>query len=138
MTMPASGMAPLAQKFEVELAPAAVGAESSGNVRAPFDGTVTGVTYVAAATMTGAATNNRTLSVVNRGQAGVGTTVVASLAFVDNTVIATAYDEKALTLSVVAGATAVVAGDVLEFRSLHIGIGIAEPGGTAYIEITRG
>lgn len=48
--------------------------------RAPFKLTVTGVWFVAGAALDGTATNFATLSVVNKGLAGAGTTAVASLA----------------------------------------------------------
>lgn len=129
-------MAPLVRKYEAEL-PAAVAANTvSGSVRTEYAGTVTAVTYVPSAAVTGAATDNRTVSVVNRGQDGTGTTVVASLNF-GSGVNAAAFDEKAITLSVVANATTVAEGDVLEVRSAAVGTGIAEPGSTAFVEISR-
>ena len=128
--------APLVQKFEAEIGACAVGADFAKPIRVPFAGTVTSVTYAPVAAITGAATNNRTISVVNHAQDGTGTTVVASLNFASG-VNAAAFDEKDITLSVVAGATTVAAGDILEVRSLHIGTGIADPGGTAFVEISR-
>lgn len=104
---------------------------------APFSGAVTSVSYVPDAVLTGADTNSRTLVLVNKGQTGVGTTVVASKAFT-NTVNAPADDETAITLSAVAGATTVAAGDVLAWQSTHVGTGIADPGGLVKVEITRG
>lgn len=105
-------------------------------VRAPVAGTVTKASYIPAAAVTGAATNNRVLTIVNRGQDGTGTTVVATLTF-GNGVNAAAYDEKDFTLSVVAGATTVAEGDVLEVRSGVNGTGIADPGGTVVLGIAR-
>lgn len=133
---PAGEQAPLQGRLEIELAPAAVGADSSGAVRAPFDGTVTAVSYVPVAAVTGANTNSRTVSVVNHGQDGSGSTSVASLAFV-SAVNAAAYDEKDITLSGTPANLTVVAGDILEGRSLHIGTGIAEPGGTLFVTLAR-
>lgn len=116
----------------------ALGAAVNGSeaVRAPVAGKVTKVSYVPAAAVTGAATNNRTVSVVNRGQDGTGNTVVATLSF-GNGVNAAAYDEKDVPLSGVAGATTVAEGDVLEVRSAAVGTGIADPGGTAIVTIAR-
>jgi hypothetical protein len=104
---------------------------------AAFAGTVTRVDYTPDATITGANTNSRTVTLFNRGQTGVGTTVVAQLAFV-SAVNAAQYDAKAITLSVVAGATTVAAGDVLEWDSAAVGTGIVDPGGSVHIELTRG
>lgn len=128
--------APLVQKFEAELPASATGVTSSAVIRAPFDGTVTGVTYSPVSTITGAATNNRTISVVNRGQAGAGSTVVATLTF-NSGVNATGFDETTITLSGTAANLVVASGDILEVRSAFNGTGIADPGGTAFVEISR-
>jgi hypothetical protein len=81
-------------------------------------------------------TNSRTVTLYNRGQTGVGTTVVAQLAFVAG-VNGVQYDAKAITLSVVANATTVAVGDVLEWNSAAVGTGLADPGGSVHCEITR-
>jgi hypothetical protein len=104
---------------------------------AAFAGTVTRVDYTPDATITGANTNSRTVTLFNRGQTGVGTAVVAQLAFV-SAVNAAQYDAKTITLSVVAGATTVAAGDVLEWDSAAVGTGIVDPGGSVRIDLTRG
>ena len=101
-----------------------------------FAGTVTKVDYTPDAAITGAATNSRTVTLFNRGQAGAGTTVVAQLAFVSG-VNGVQYDAKAITLSVVAGATTVAAGDVLEWESAAVGTGLVDPGGSVHLEVTR-
>jgi hypothetical protein len=62
---------------------------------------------------------------------------MATKAFV-STVNAAAFDETALTLSVVANALDVVAGDVLVWNSLHIGAtGLADPGGSVKVVLSR-
>jgi hypothetical protein len=101
-----------------------------------FPGTVTAVTYSPDATITGAATNNRTVSLVNKGQAGSGTTVVATLNFASGT-NATGGDEKAIPLSGTAANLVVASGDVLEWQSTHIGTGITDPGGLVRVNIDR-
>lgn len=106
----------------------AVAVDRDYTVEAPYDGVVSGVSYTPVATITGADTNSRTLSVINKGQSGAGTAVAASLALTAG-VNAPAYDEKAVTLSGTPANLVVAAGDVLVFRSLHIGTGIADPGG---------
>lgn len=103
---------------------------------APFDCTVTAVTYIPESGVTGAATNNRTISVVNKGQAGAGSTSVASLTFSNGT-NATAYDETAVTLSGTAANLDLASGDVLQWRSVHNGTGIADPGGLVRVTVTR-
>lgn len=104
--------------------------------QAQFAGTVTRVEYVPEAAITGAATNNRTLSLINKGQAGSGTTVVASLNFGNGT-NATANNEVALTLSATASDLVIAEGDTLVWRSLHIGTGITDPGGVARVTMSR-
>jgi hypothetical protein len=105
--------------------------------RAPFAGTVTGVTYAPDAAITGLTANSRTLSVVNRGQTGVGTATVASQAFITG-VNAAAGDETALPLSGTAGNLVLAEGDMLAWVSTHVGAtGLADPGGLVTIAITR-
>jgi hypothetical protein len=104
---------------------------------APFAGTVSSVTYTAAAAVTGADTDTRTLTLVNKGQDGSGSTTVATLAL-KNGVNLAAFDEKALTLSGTAGNLAVAAGDVLAFASTYGGTnGLADPGGEVQITLSR-
>jgi len=130
--------APLTQKHTLETVARAATADATLPVFiAPFAGTVSAISYTAVAAVTGAATDTRTLTLVNKGAAGDGTTVVGTLALV-NAVDLVAFDEKALTLSVVAGATTVAAGDVLAFVSTHGGSsGLADPGGLVTVKVTR-
>lgn len=113
-------------------------ATSSNLLEAPFTGKVAEVTYTAAAAVTGAASPaSRTVSVINKGQAGAGTTVVASLALVSG-VNLVAFDERALTLSATAADLQVVAGDILEFRSAAVGgTGLVDPGGVVSVTFER-
>ena len=132
--------APLVKTLEA--AAESLGATANGTVvvgEAPFDGNVTAVVYVPEADITGAASPaSRTFSLVNKGQDGNGTTVVATLAMVGG-VNAADFDDKAITLSVVADATDVVAGDVLAWTSTAVGgTGLADPGGLVRVEVTRG
>jgi hypothetical protein len=103
---------------------------------APFDCTVSSVTYTTETAITGAATNNRTVSLVNKGQAGAGSTSVASLNFASGT-NTVAYDETTITLSGTAANLDLASGDVLQWRSVHIGTGIADPGGLVRVTVTR-
>lgn len=105
---------------------------------APFAGTVTEVTIIPEAAVVAHATNYRTFRVLNKGQAGAGTTVVAS--FATDTVTTddlTAFDEKALTLSVVAGALTVAAGDVLVADETIAASGVAHGGYKVKVSIAR-
>jgi hypothetical protein len=97
------------------------------------DCTISGVSYIPAAAITGADTNTRTLSVQNKGAAGSGTTSVASLALASG-VSAAAFDEKAVTLSATAANLDCTSGDVLAFLSTHAASGLADPGGV--VEVT--
>lgn len=105
--------------------------------QAPFDATVTAVEYVPEAAITGAATNHRTFSLVNKGQAGSSTTTVASLAFDSGSVTAAANNEKSITLSGTSANLDLTAGDTLLWRSIHIGTGITDPGGIVRVTISR-
>jgi hypothetical protein len=123
---------------QVEREPVTILATGSDVIEAPFTGKVSEVTYTAIAAVTGAASPaSRTLSLINHGQAGVGTTVVASLPLVSG-VNLVAYDEKALTLSATAADLVVTAGDILEFRSAAVGgTGLVDPGGTVSVTFER-
>lgn len=92
--------------------------------------TVSGVKYIPDGTITGAATNNRTLQLINKSQANA---VIATLNFA-NGVNAPQGAEK--DIPVTGNATPNV-GDVLAWVSTHIGTGIADPGGKVRVTITR-
>jgi hypothetical protein len=130
--------APLVKTLTADVDAVAAGADGTVNIgRAPFDGTITAVNYVPNATLTGANTDSRTLSIINKGQSGSGTTSVASKAFTSG-VNAPASDETPLTLSGTAANLNVVQGDILAFVSTHVGsTGLADPGGLVEIDITR-
>lgn len=106
--------------------------------RAGFDGTVTAVSYTPEANITGNDAESRAFSLVNKGQDGNGTTVVATLDMATG-VDMTDYNETALTLSAVADATDVADGDILAFTSTHEGsTGLADPGGLVRVTLSRG
>lgn len=100
----------------------------------PQDGTVTAVTYTTVTAITGANTNTRSVSLVNKKQDGSGTTVIATLQF-NSGVNTVAADEKTITLSATAADLNVSAGDVLQWQSTHVGTGIADPGGLVAVSI---
>jgi hypothetical protein len=130
--------APLIRVIEADVPPVATAGNSDDTVvgQAPFNCTVTAVEYVPETAITGAATNHRTVSLVNKGQAGTGTTTVATLAF-DSGVNATANNERAITLSGTAANLDLAAGDTLQWRSVAVGTGIADPGGLVRVTVSR-
>lgn len=137
--MATTGNAPLQNERQI-IAPAIATAGNDGTTVvcvAPFDGTLAAASYVPNATQAGAANpNNRTLSVVNKGQAGAGATSMASQVM-DGTHGLTAFDEYALALSGTAANLAFAAGDVLAFSSTHNGTGVADPGGVVRLTLAR-
>ncbi len=102
---------------------------------APRDGTVSSVTYVPLAAITGANTNTRVFNLVNTGQNGAGSTVVATLQM-NSGVNASANQARTITLSGTASNLVVTAGDVLVWQSTAVGTGIADPGGLVSLSIT--
>lgn len=129
--------APLINKVQATIP--ALGAAVAGDQvvgEAPFDGTVTAVTFTPEAAMTGDGTNNRTLTLQNKGQAGSATTAVATLAFTagNNGV---AFDEKAFVLSGTAANLNIVEGDILAVVETVGGTGLANPGGRIEVTLSR-
>ncbi|MFE6785192.1 hypothetical protein ACFVFF_23335 [Streptomyces sp. NPDC057680] len=131
--------APLVRVIEADVPAVSTAGNDDDTVitQAPFDCTVTAVEYVPEAAITGAATNHRTFSLVNKGQAGSGSTTVASLAFDSGSVTASANNERAITLSATAANLVLAAGDTLLWRSIHIGTGITDPGGLVRVTLSR-
>lgn len=129
---------PNVQQFRVQNPGAAAGADKETKVcEAPFAGTITRCAVVQDTTLTGANTDSRTLQLFNRGLAGAGTAKAAETAFTAG-VNAPADDVTELTIITAAAANAVVAGDIIEFKSLHVGgTGLADAGGQVIVEITR-
>jgi hypothetical protein len=130
--------APLVRPIEADVPAVSTAGNSDDTVlaHAPFAGTVTAVEYVPESAITGAATNNRTVSLVNKGQAGSGTTVIATLNFASG-VNAAANDQKTIPLSGTAADLVVAEGDVLQWRSVAVGTGIADPGGLVRVTVSR-
>lgn len=130
--------APLVRTGQANVDAVAQAADATTLVaEAPFDGTVSGVTYTPNADRAGAALpDSRHLALVNRGQAGAGSTSVAALALLAG-VDLTAGDEKAIPLSGTAANLVVVAGDELAWVSTHDGAGIVDPGGLVQVEFGR-
>lgn len=130
--------APLVNVIQQDVPAVSTAGNSDDSVvaQAPFAGTVTAVQYVPEAAITGAATNNRTVSLVNKGQAGSSTVTIATLTFGSGT-NATANNEVTVTLSATASDLVVAEGDTLLWRSVANGTGIADPGGVAKVYVSR-
>jgi hypothetical protein len=129
--------APLERTLQATLP--ALGAAVAGDQvvgEAPFAGTVTSVSYTPEAAITGDNTNTRTMTLVNKGQSGSGSTVIATLAFTTGN-NAAAFDEKQFVMSVVANATTVAAEDVLVAVETVAGTGLANPGGRVEVVLSR-
>ena len=92
--------------------------------RAQKAGTVNGVTYIPAGTRAGADTHTRTLSLINRTSAVTvaALTLVSGVDLTDNVA-------KTITLSTTSANRTINVGDILEWESLHVSNGIADPGG---------
>jgi hypothetical protein len=131
--------APLTTTLQATVPAATIAATQDQVIgEAPFAGTVTSVKIVPEAALTANATNYRTFRVINKGQAGSGTTVVATFATdTPTTDDLAAFDEKEIPLSAVAGATTVAAGDVLAADETVAASGIAHSGYRIIVEITR-
>lgn len=101
-------------------------------------GEVTSVTFVSEAAVVANGTNFRTLRLINKGQAGAGATVIASLALdTPTTDDLAAFDEKSIDLSGTPANRQVAIGDVLAWDETVTGTGLAHSGGRVEIELTR-
>lgn len=131
--------APLIKKYDRSVAAVSAGSDLETDLLVvDMAGTVSSVKYVASTALTGANTDSRTINLVNKGQSGAGTTVIATKAFTSG-VNAAADDDTTITLSGTAANLVVADGDVLVWQSNHVGsTGLADPGGLAHVEITRG
>jgi hypothetical protein len=102
--------------------------------RVDSDGTVASVTYSPVTAITGANTNTRSVSLVNKGQSGAGNTVIATIQY-NSGVNAAASDENTVTLSGTPANLTVTAGDILQWQSTAVGTGIADPGGLVCVTV---
>lgn len=99
---------------------------------APFAGSITSVKYVPDATQAGAATNSRTLTVVNKTK----TKTAATLELLSGVELTEAA-AKAIPVSGTAANVEVAEGDEIAFVSTHVGTGIKDPGGLVEITFSR-
>ena len=117
-------------------APAAGAAAAQDQVidRSPISGQVTSVRLIPEAALVANATNFRTFRVINKGQAGTGNTVVATLATdTPGTDDLAAFDEKAIPIT----NPAVAEGDVLAADETVAGTGVAHSGYRLIVHIER-
>lgn len=127
-------------RFLKTTAPAAGAAVAQDQVigEAPFAGEVVEVTFTPEANLTANATNFRTFRVINKGQDGNGTTVVAS--FATDTVTTddlSDFDEKAIPLSGTPANLVVAAGDILALDETVAGTGVAHSGYSIEVVLNR-
>lgn len=133
-----SNQAPLVDVIEHSAQPVATAGNDLEEVitASPFAGSVTSVTYATETAITGAATNTRSVTLYNRKADGSGSAVVATLEF-DAGINTVAYVEKAITLSATPANLVLAAGDVLTWKSAHVGTGLADPGGRVEVTVSR-
>ena len=129
--------APFGRVYQNPVQPQATAGSNLNSIvyRVDSDGTVTSVTYTPVTAITGANTNTRSVSLVNKGQSGAGSTVIATIQY-NSGVNAAAADENTVTLSGTPANLTVTAGDILQWQSTAVGTGIADPGGLVCVTIT--
>lgn len=125
----------LAGEFFARVATPAQGtaatAEAYAVLRAEDDIVVTAVRWIPNAAVTGAATNNFALGLVNRGLAGSGTTAVSPVRTYASGTNAAAFVPEDLTVT--PANTNVVAGETLSLNRTVNGTGLVSPGGVVEI-----
>jgi len=103
--------------------------------RCRYPGIVNSVEFIPNWTLAGTDTNYRTINVYNRGTAGAGTTLIATLALTAG-VDLTKFVAK--TIPITAGNGTVAVGDVLEYVSSPSGAGAPEVGGLVVVQQSMG
>lgn len=123
------------KKAQVNIPATAAGSDYDQSAwEAPTAGKITGASYTPEANITGDNTESRTITLVNKGSDGNGTTVMATLAFTTG-VNATDFNETAMTLHATAANLVFAAGDIIAAVSTHVGsTGLADPGGLVQLE----
>lgn len=133
----ANTQSPFARKVEHPVGAVAAGVDLLTPMgRVSYARTIQAVNYIPTAAATGANTNSRTLNLYNRGTDGLGTTLVATLALVSGVNLVDNV-AKPITLSATPANLELIANAVLEWESLHVGTGIADPGGLVEITFAR-
>lgn len=130
-------MFPLTRKYQATTQPVAATLDLLTIIDSAVESeTVSSVLFIPGAASTGAATNNRTYTLYNRGTTGTGTVAIASL----NMASGTNFSDNlpaTITLSTTSANLLLTAGQVLEWESLHISSGIADPGGKVQVNTVR-
>jgi hypothetical protein len=131
--------APLTKELTADVPAATIAATQDQTIgEAPFAGEVTAVSLISEGAVTANATNYRTFTVVNKGQDGSGSTVVATLALdTPTTDDLAAKDEKAFVLSAVEHATEIAEGDVLIVSEAVTASGLAHSGYQIKVVVDR-
>lgn len=104
-----------------------------GRVMRP--GIVNSVEFVPNWNLTGATTNNRTFTLVNKRTTGTGTTAIAQLSM---TTAASITQAVAVSMSITTANANVAVGDVLRWESVHNGNGQQDPGGIVIVQQNLG
>jgi len=96
---------------------------------APRACTITGIQWVPAAAVAGAATNNFALAAQNAGQAGAGTTALTTTKTYASGTDSVANDAEDLTLTATTADLDLASGDVVKLVRTVNGTGLAMPDG---------
>lgn len=97
-------------------------------------GAIVRAAYIPNAAVNGAATNSRTLNVLNGGAQGTGAVSAASLPLVAGTNLQ-ANVENPITLSGTQANLNTAPGDAIQWQSALVGTGLADPGGIVVITL---
>lgn len=132
----ATGEAPYQQIVSHRMAALAVTVDAELTLaKAQYASTVSLVEYIPDAALTGDNTNHRVLTLFNRKADASGTVVVATIDLVTGANLVK-WVVKSITLSAVAGALDIAAGDSLTWSSVHNG-SEADPGGLVRVVLDR-
>lgn len=128
---------PFARVFTATIAakPAADATRDDAVVVVPYAGTITAVSFVGDAVITGVDTNTARHDLINKGLTGGDTRVAATKTY-PNGVTTVAFDEVALTVSTTAANIAVVAGDVLALSTVKVATNVAVTTPRALVKVT--
>lgn len=131
--------APLTKQLEATVPAQGTAGAAQDQVigEAPYAGTISAASIIPEAALTADNTNNRSFRIINKGQSGAGSTVVASYQSNVAGGNLVAFDEKDLTLSGTPANLVVAAGDILVADETVAGSGIAHSGYKVQVGISR-
>lgn len=98
-------------------------------------GSITKVTYTPNADITGAANNNRAFTLLNKGQDGNGTQLLANKTMLSG-INMSDFDETSIDINLNPALVKVIEGDILAWFSDANGTGMIDPGGLVRVEVT--